>query len=155
VKDYLQGKSVIQPGTGFTTQPGVAALRRTPGIGIGIDPNPNGVPHPPIPEPQSAFAMWNPVGVRRVLLVFFLGCAVVTATPGCVVKPHWGFSVPGNNVALQHSRISQRKSFTALPFGALVFRFTGSQGVALRFQILCLWHRTLCTQARQGGTSGD
>ena len=50
-----------QPGTGFTTEPGVAVLRRTPGTGIGIDPNPNGVPHPPIPEPKQAFAMWNPV----------------------------------------------------------------------------------------------
>ncbi len=26
------------------------------------------------------------------------------------------------------------------PFGALVFRFAGSQGVALGFHILCLWH---------------
>ena len=34
--------------------------------------------------------MWNPVGVRRVLFVFFLGCAVVTATPGFVAPPRWG-----------------------------------------------------------------
>ena len=34
---------MIQPGTGFTTKPGVAALRRTPGKEIGIAANPNGV----------------------------------------------------------------------------------------------------------------
>ncbi len=35
------------------------------------------------------------------------------------------------------------------PFGALVFRFAGSQGVALGFHIVCLWHRTLCEQLAQ------
>jgi len=42
VKDDLQGNRVIQPGTGFTTQPGVAALRRTPGKGFGFYLNPGG-----------------------------------------------------------------------------------------------------------------
>ena len=32
------------------------------------------------------------------------------------------------------------------PLGALVVRFTDSQGVALGFHILCLWHGTLCGQ---------
>ncbi len=37
--------AVTLPGTGFTTEPGVAALRRTPGQETEIAPNPNGVPH--------------------------------------------------------------------------------------------------------------
>ncbi len=35
------------------------------------------------------------------------------------------------------------------PFGAPVFRFAVSQGVALGFHILCLWHRTLREQLAQ------
>ncbi len=31
--------------------------------------------------------LWNPVGVQSHFPVFFLGCAVFTATPGFVVKP--------------------------------------------------------------------
>ena len=47
------GNSVTEPGTGFTPQPGVAALRRTPGHAIENGPNPNGVLHPWTPERNS------------------------------------------------------------------------------------------------------
>ena len=96
VKDYLSRNRVIEPGTGFTTKPGVAALRRTPGKGIGIDPNPNGVPHPPILEPKQAFAMWNPVGVRRVLF-FFPGVRRCHGDPRLCCKTPLGFVYENRN----------------------------------------------------------
>ena len=36
--------------------------------------------------------LWNPVGVRSLFLLFYLGRAVFTATPGFVVRPRWGQS---------------------------------------------------------------
>ena len=60
---------VLQPGTGFTTKPGVAAVRRTPGQEMGIAPNPNGVPQLRMLnlKRKMVLAMWNPVGVQAVL----------------------------------------------------------------------------------------
>jgi len=71
VKDFLQGKygtsavawkqNAIEPGTGFTTKPGVAATRRTPGCDDSDISNPNGVSHGrlrmpgTIVEPHSGF----------------------------------------------------------------------------------------------------
>ena len=89
VKDFLEGNRVIKPGTGFTTKPGVAALRRTPSKEIEITPNPNGVPQRLMPAPRNRICdvepRWGSIGfVPR-----FLGCAGVTATRGFVVKPRW------------------------------------------------------------------
>ena len=71
VKDFLQGKhgtsavawkqDAIEPVTGFTTKPGVAATRRTPGFDDSDISNPNGVSHGrlrmprTIVEPHSGF----------------------------------------------------------------------------------------------------
>ena len=85
---------MIQPGTGFTTQPGVVALRRTPGTGIGNVQNPGGVP-------QSAAAILqylnqNEIGAVEPRLGFgaisisLPGVRRIAATPGFDVKP-----VPG------------------------------------------------------------
>jgi hypothetical protein len=81
---------VILPGTSFTTKPGVAALRRTQGRKIEISPNPNEVPQrlmlarkTRIRDVEPRWGSWGSV-------VVFLGCAVITATPGFAVKPRWG-----------------------------------------------------------------
>ena len=47
------------------------------------------------------------------------------------------------NVEALKGRDGDARSFR--PFGAFDFRFAVSQGVALGFHILCLWHSTLCT----------
>ena len=80
-----------QPQRGFTTKPGVAGLRRTPGTGPRNVQNPEGVPqhgHHSLMRYRHN-ELWNPVGVQ-IAGQPFLGCAVVTATPGFVVKPRWG-----------------------------------------------------------------
>ncbi len=83
VEHFLRENSAIQPGTGFTTQPGVDAQQRTPGSSCSLAPNPNGVPQANdrsliIVEPR--WGSWDSIW-------FYLGCAVFTATPGFVVKP--------------------------------------------------------------------
>ena len=90
VKGFLEQNRAIQPGTGFTTKPGVAALRRTPGTEIQIAPNPNGVPQRFMPGRMNRICDVEPRRGSKVFVPFFLGCAVVTATPGFVVKPRWG-----------------------------------------------------------------
>ena len=90
VKDLLEENRVIQPGTGFTTEPGVAALRRTPGQEIRVAPNPNGVPQRLMPEHNNRICDVEPRWGSKGFVPFFLGCAVGTATPGFVVKPRWG-----------------------------------------------------------------
>ena len=90
VKDFLEQNRAIQPGTGFTTKPGVAALRRTPGTEIQIAPNPNGVPQRFMHGRMNHICYVEPRRGSNVFVPFFLGCAVVTATPGFVVKPRWG-----------------------------------------------------------------
>ena len=58
-----------------------------------MTPNPNGVPQPPMLKlkrkncPGNVEPRWGSEDFVR----FFLGCAVVTATPGFVVKPRWGW----------------------------------------------------------------
>jgi hypothetical protein len=59
------GNPVIEPGTGFTTKPGVAALRRTAGSEIGSVLYPNGVLQTAaMPERKAESVPWNPVGVQ-------------------------------------------------------------------------------------------
>ncbi len=70
MKDSVCGNPVLQPGTGFTTKPGVAALRRTPGCEIGTVLYPNGVPQSAMPEQKAVSVMWNPVGVQSPCMVF-------------------------------------------------------------------------------------
>ena len=78
----------IQPQRGFTTKPGVAAVRRTPGMSVFHAVNPERVPQRSnavnrrIVEPR-----WGSARSGRL----FLGCAVFTATPGFVVEPLSGF----------------------------------------------------------------
>ena len=81
---------VIQPGTGFTTEPGVAAVRRTPGQEIRVAPNPNGVLQRLMAEHNNRICDVEPRWGSKGFVPFFLGCAVGTATPGFVVKPRWG-----------------------------------------------------------------
>ena len=56
-----------------------------------MTPNPNGVSQPPMLKlkrkngPGNVEPRWGSEDFVR----FFLGCAVVTATPGFVVKPRW------------------------------------------------------------------
>ena len=90
MKDILARHRVIQPGTGFTTKPGVAALRRTPGKEVESVPNPNGVPQRVMPGRKNRICVVEPRRDSKVFVPFFLGCAVVTAAPGFVVKPRWG-----------------------------------------------------------------
>ena len=78
---------MIQPGTGFTTKPGVDALRRTPGNKMEISPNPNGVPQRPMLARKTRIRDVEPRWGSWGSVVVFLGCAVVTATPGFAVKP--------------------------------------------------------------------
>ena len=86
--DLFTSAPAIQPQRGFTTKPGVAAVRRTPGLAIGKAMNPEGVPQRSnavnrrIVEPR-----WGSAHSGRL----FLGCAVFTATPGFVVEPLSGF----------------------------------------------------------------
>ena len=47
VNDFDAGNPAIEPGTGFTTQPGVAALRRTPGQEIRSVRTPTGFHNSP------------------------------------------------------------------------------------------------------------
>jgi len=64
VKHFLWKNRVILPGTGFTTKPGVAALRRTPGKKMEISRNLNGVPQRPMLAHKLSFVLWNPVVVE-------------------------------------------------------------------------------------------
>jgi len=92
LEESIAKNPAIQPGTGFTTKPGVAGLRRTPGTGPRNVQNPDGVPqhgHHSLIKYCSSSELWNPVGVR-IARQIFLGCAVVMATPGFVVKSRWG-----------------------------------------------------------------
>ena len=80
----------IQPGTGSTTKPGVAAFRRTPGKKMVISPNPKrGSTTCDARTKNSHLGCGTPLGFMGFVGVL-LGCAVVTATPGFVVKPRWG-----------------------------------------------------------------
>ena len=100
MKDFSGENCAIEPGTGFITKPGVAALRRTPGKEIEMAPNPNGVPQRLMPEPKNRICDVEPRWGSMALVPLCLGCAVVTATPGFVVKPRWGLVAGSQGVAL-------------------------------------------------------
>jgi|GEM_PF-2295011 hypothetical protein len=77
--------STSSPQRSFTAKPGVAALRRTPGKKTEISPNPNGVPQRPMPPRKTCICDVEPRWGSWGFVGAFLGCAVVTATPGFVV----------------------------------------------------------------------
>ncbi len=88
VRAFLRSEHAIQPQRGFTTKPGVAAVRRTPGMAIGKSVNPEGVPQSSNPDlGRIVEPRWGSARFGRL----FLGCAVFTATPGFVVEPLSGF----------------------------------------------------------------
>ena len=86
----------IQPQRGFTTQPGVAAVRRPPGIGVWKPVNPEGVPQSANPDRRRIVKpRWGLARFGRL----YLGCAVFTATPGFVVEPLSGLD-PGRQAEI-------------------------------------------------------
>ena len=130
----------IEPGTGFTTKPGVAATRRTPGCDD-CDSNPIGVSHGrlripwTIVEPHSGFEHWTLIGT--------LG-APLHGDPGlCCVTP-LGFSKQRFAVLILHEGQKHSiKSFTALSAGV-----NGFNAVLYVFSHGTIW--TVCVSLVDG-----